>query len=385
MLCHVITVIGILTVWMSILFLQIGILFNPWIYGHMLDMQKEKNAIWDKYLESNLEMADFNYSLSENSSAEDFIKALSEENNRINYTAVHHILYDNRVFENQFVVEATPYLISFLTKEGNLLRRDTIYLLEKFKVKDAIENVRPFLESDNPFLRIAAKEYFHTIGEDINPKTDKDYVDWDAKYDEMVAQNRIASVLVGLLLTILISGLHFIICKKEYNLKMEVKTIINKIKSIILAIIVFVLIIFLFLTINALRIKRESGVVDKIANLPLVGDRLTSFPHSGGISYVLRQYHMGRSVIFTGHISNDMIKKYCDDNGYCWSIVDAEQIKAWINKRQEYEIQDNSFPIPGEPNDIFCDKPAENSIRIMFYYMPSINTFTGEAIMLLRD
>jgi len=214
MLCHVITVIGILTVWMSILFLQIGILFNPWIYGHMLDMQKEKNAIWDKYLESNLEMADFNYSLSENSSAEDFIKALSEENNRINYTAVHHILYDNRVFENQFVLEATPYLISFLTKEGILLRRDTIYLLEKFKVKEAIENVRPFLESDNPFLRIAAKEYFHTIGEDIDPKADKDYVDWDAKYDEMVTQNRIASVLVGLLLTVLILGLHFIICKR---------------------------------------------------------------------------------------------------------------------------------------------------------------------------
>jgi hypothetical protein len=209
--CNIIGVFLILCIWGGIIALHTGIIFNPWIYEKMLELEKEKGEEWNKY-----EMkapTDFDNPLHIEKMEHNLIESLKSNEIARNCDACEYILQDWVPVSKESVPVIAPLLISFLSKDSNVLQMNAMRILTKYKI-EATENVRPLLKSDNPFLRIAAKEYFHTMGENIDPKADKDYVDWDAKYDKMVLHNRIASVFIGIVLTILILGIQFVICRK---------------------------------------------------------------------------------------------------------------------------------------------------------------------------
>jgi hypothetical protein len=208
---NAIGIFSILCIWGVIIALHTGVIFNPWVYEKMLGLEKEKGEMWDKY---NMKVPmDLHNPLHVQKTEHNLIESLKSDEIPRNCDACEYIIQDWIPVNEGSIPTIKPLLISFLAKDSNSLQMNAIRILIKYDI-EATESVRPFLESQNPFLRIVAKEYFHTMGGDVDPTADKDYIDWDSKYDKIILKNRIASVLVGIALTVIILGVQVLFCKK---------------------------------------------------------------------------------------------------------------------------------------------------------------------------
>jgi hypothetical protein len=128
------------------------------------------------------------------------------------------------------------------------------------------------------------------------------------------------------------------------------------------------------------RIDISMGVAHDVSQLPLGSDLLTGLPAQGTIAYALRDYFGGESMLFSGSMPSRELDRFCVEGA--WFVISGHDRSAmWLEKQREYKADPSVFPVISATDVLFIDKPVEDGMRVMIYYMPSSERFTGEVIL----